>query len=110
MISVRFLRDRGHYYYFESRGHADYADKGEDIVCAAVSALAFTLVNGILECYPGEPIIDHSEEGVLSLELNREDSEWLDTEIQRVFKTINIGMQGIVETYGDFVELLNEEV
>ncbi len=110
MISVRFIKDQDHYYYFESKGHAEYAESGEDIVCAAVSALAYTLVNGILDIYPQEPEIVESEEGLLSLELSREDSHWRDKEIQRVFKTISIGMQGIVEIYGDFVELLDEEV
>ena len=28
----------------EVRGHAGYADKGEDIVCAAVSILAYTFI------------------------------------------------------------------
>ena len=28
------------------RGHAGYAPKGQDIVCAGVSALVYTLING----------------------------------------------------------------
>ena len=34
---------------FDIRGHADYAPHGEDIVCAAVSVLAITAVNSLLE-------------------------------------------------------------
>ena len=32
---------------FDSRGHTGYADAGEDIVCAAVSALTQATVNGL---------------------------------------------------------------
>ena len=31
------------------RGHADYAPRGEDIVCAAVSALVFALIGALEE-------------------------------------------------------------
>ena len=33
---------------FDCRGHADYAEAGEDIVCAAVSALTQGTLNGLL--------------------------------------------------------------
>ena len=49
MTSVRFCKSAdGTYVSFESTGHAGYADCGEDIVCAAVSA-ATELVIAILE-------------------------------------------------------------
>ena len=31
------------------KGHANYADYGKDIVCASVSSIVITTVNGILE-------------------------------------------------------------
>ena len=31
------------------RGHADYAPRGEDIVCAAASALVFALIGALEE-------------------------------------------------------------
>ena len=34
---------------FDLKGHADYAPEGKDIVCAAVSVLAITTVNSLLE-------------------------------------------------------------
>lgn len=39
MIEVQALKEKGHYKSFHIQGHAGYADAGEDIVCAAVSAL-----------------------------------------------------------------------
>lgn len=43
MIRVRFEKNR-----LTVRGHAGYAERGEDIVCAAVSALVYALI-GVLQ-------------------------------------------------------------
>ena len=42
MIVVKVTPD-----YISIQGHANYAESGKDIVCAAVSALTFTLINSI---------------------------------------------------------------
>ena len=34
---------------YEVSGHADYAEEGQDIVCAAVSALTLAAINGLEE-------------------------------------------------------------
>ena len=38
MTRLTFFKDNGRYLGFRCKGHAGYADVGEDIVCAAVSA------------------------------------------------------------------------
>lgn len=40
MVNIRYRRDIGKLWF---DGHAEYAERGEDIVCAAVSALYETL-------------------------------------------------------------------
>lgn len=40
MVHIRYCRDIGKLWF---EGHAEYAEKGNDIVCAAVSALYETL-------------------------------------------------------------------
>ena len=42
MIEVTVTAD-----YISVQGHADYAESGKDIVCAAVSTLTCTLINSI---------------------------------------------------------------
>lgn len=44
MIRAVFTRDR-----LTLQGHADYAPRGQDIVCAAVSALAYALIGALEE-------------------------------------------------------------
>ncbi len=47
MIQFRVWKSGHQYRGFESRGHAGYAQAGEDIICAAVSALTINAVNSI---------------------------------------------------------------
>ena len=36
MIQVQFKKEQGQYKSFQIEGHAEYAEEGEDIICAAV--------------------------------------------------------------------------
>lgn len=80
-------------------GHAAYAKRGEDIVCAAVSALTHTFVEGMetltsdgIECDDQTSMVrliykDLSPEGNLLLE------------------SFFIGLESIVEEYPDYLNL-----
>ena len=47
MITITVKKRNGNYLEFVSKGHAGYAEEGQDIVCAAVSALIITTVNSL---------------------------------------------------------------
>ena len=47
MITVTVSKKNSSYTEFVSRGHAGYAEEGQDIICAAVSALIITTVNSL---------------------------------------------------------------
>ena len=48
MIEVEILRNKsGRAVGIRSLGHADYADSGYDIICAAVSALELNFANSV---------------------------------------------------------------
>ena len=49
MIRVKFLVGNRQLAGFEIKGHADFADIGEDIVCASVSSAAFMAANTVTE-------------------------------------------------------------
>lgn len=49
MIRVRFDREQGALAGVSVTGHAGYADRGEDIVCAAVTSAVQLTANGITE-------------------------------------------------------------
>ncbi|MBE6788528.1 MAG: ribosomal-processing cysteine protease Prp [Ruminococcaceae bacterium] len=50
MIYAQFFKNDGFYTAFSIKGHAGYAECGEDIVCSAVTSAVMTSLNGITEC------------------------------------------------------------
>lgn len=67
MIKAAFLRDEsGSIASFNITGHADAGPYGSDIVCAAVSVLAISTINGIESLAGFEPtVISDDENGGL---------------------------------------------
>ena len=55
MTQITFYRTAAEYTGFTCSGHAQFADYGKDIVCAAISALVINTVNS-LEQIAGEKI------------------------------------------------------
>lgn len=52
-------------------GHADYADYGKDIVCASVSSICYTTINGILNI--DKNAIKYTDGKVLTIEILKND-------------------------------------
>ncbi len=71
MIRITIYQSAEHGYRgFLCKGHAGYADSGEDIVCAAVSVLVINTVNSI-ERFGGQPFTceTEQEDGVIDFRL-----------------------------------------
>lgn len=51
MTKITFYKRNGLYYGFKETGHAGFADAGEDIVCAALSAMTMLIVNTVEVSY-----------------------------------------------------------
>ena len=66
MINITVKKRNGSYLDFLSRGHAGYAEAGQDIVCAAVSALIVTTVNSLDE-FTEEEIEVREDDGYVSI-------------------------------------------
>ena len=86
---------------FRARGHSGYAAHGEDIVCAAISALTTVIVLGLEQRLGLEPsvVVDEAS-GFLSCEL---DLDALDDSIrvrsQDLLETLSLGLHEIEKEY-----------
>ncbi|MCR4616239.1 MAG: ribosomal-processing cysteine protease Prp [Clostridiales bacterium] len=80
MIKVRFYLSDGRYKGFEITGHSGSAEKGRDIVCAAVSSAAYMTANTVSEIYKAPAEIS-DDDGHMKL-LLQEDSD----ELQNLLK------------------------
>ena len=63
MITFTVWKSEHQYKGFESKGHADYAEDGDDILCAAVSALTINAVNSIEEFTEDAYQVEQAEDG-----------------------------------------------
>ena len=107
MISVRFSIDSdGLYRGFTVDGHAGYADAGEDILCAAVSALAQNTMNSI-EALTNDRFVCDVDDGYLSVRF----PEKLSDESKLLMNSLNLGLTNLIKAYGtEWLEIVTEEV
>ena len=74
MINITVKKRKGSYLDFLSKGHAGYAEEGQDIVCAAVSALIITTVNS-LEKFTDDKFDVQEKDGFVSIHFRNDLSE-----------------------------------
>ena len=66
MITITVKKRKDSYIEFRSSGHAGYAQSGQDVVCAAVSALIINTVNS-LETFTKEKFQAKDKDGYVSI-------------------------------------------
>ena len=102
MIKVDLLIKEGRTVGYEIRGHADFSERGTDIVCSAVTILAYTCVNTLDKFADEVKFIDDGD--ILHLETS--DSS---LEIDTVFTYFETGIQTLLGNYSDYVKLRYKE-
>ena len=58
MTKIVFYRSGGVFYGFEECGHSGYGEAGDDILCAALSAMTMLIINTVEVAYASD--IDYS--------------------------------------------------
>ncbi|MFG6382809.1 MAG: ribosomal-processing cysteine protease Prp [Lachnospiraceae bacterium] len=96
------------YIAFQCVGHAEYADAGEDIICAAVSALVINTINSIEHLVSDEfNIVTNQESGLIDFSLKEEYSK----DSLLLIRSLALGLQGIQNNYGsEYITLIFKEV
>ena len=104
-----FRRPDGSLSGFDCRGHAEYADAGEDIVCAAVSALTQGTFNGLLNVLkaPVDYRIDEKD-GILTASLG-DVPEGKRAGAQLLLETLASALQMIEADYARFIRVIFKE-
>ena len=109
MITVTVTRENGDPVGFTVKGHANMGEYGEDLVCAAVSAIVQTAILGITEvCHisAGVSIEEGETVCILSKDANAD-------AIQRagiVMNTMIAGLRSVQQSYPGTLKFRNKEV
>jgi len=102
VIRARFTVRDGEVVAFTLRGHAGRAPRGQDIVCAAVSALAQATVMGLEGVVGVAPEVEQSE-GWLSCRLPEGLPDPQRREVQVLLRTLLLALRSIEAGYRDAV-------
>ncbi|HNZ09422.1 MAG TPA: ribosomal-processing cysteine protease Prp [Bacillota bacterium] len=104
MIKVWVLKDHGRTVSYRVEGHAGWADFGDDIVCAAVSALVIGAENGLCEV-AGAVEKATSEDGFLEVELKRVLDERSSIQAEAIIGAMVVALRAIAEQYPDRINI-----
>lgn len=93
---------------FKIKGHAQYSEPGSDIVCSAVSAIAFTALGGMDELAGFQSF--KQKDGLITCFIpnNLTTEQFKVTEI--ILKTMDIGLRQIEADYSQYIRVRYEEV
>ena len=105
MTTITVFRNQNQEFLgFTCLGHAGYADEGEDIICAGISALVITTINS-LEAFTSDQFEADSDEESGEIELRFRKPAGHDADL--LMKSLILGLQEIQNTYGNEYLILN---
>lgn len=97
MTEVKILKKNDDIFKIDISGHAFYAEYGNDIVCAAISMISYTIANKLLFEQENNVIVNiDNKEGRFSIEVKE-----IDDLNKILLSTLKMGLQMIEEEYGD---------
>lgn len=108
MINVEVLKDKELIKTITVNGHADYAENGQDIVCAGVSAVVIGGINAIDEL-DEDVVFDVSMNEDITGHITYRSIESTKKE-QIILNTIIISLKTIESSYQKFVKIKTREV
>ena len=111
MTKIVFFRSGGSFYGFEEHGHSGYADAGEDVLCAAISAMTMLIINTVEVAYASD--VEYTiDEGATNIRVRSkaalpefEDDERKRYAISGLFLSYYYQLNELVEEYYDHLEV-----
>lgn len=105
-----FRRPDGALTGYRAEGHTGYAEAGSDIVCAAVSALTQTTLNGLKNVLKVPVMFEIDDEAaILEARLSPQASEEQVQAAQLLLQTLLEGLRAIERSYPRNVRIFFEE-
>lgn len=106
MIQATISRNtNGQVTAFKLTGHADSGAYGQDIVCAAVSVLAISTINGIEQVAHLQPAVqsDETNGGLLIADFAKLDLA--NQQLQTLLESFTLGLNDVAANYGDYIQV-----
>lgn len=106
MIGIKIYRsESGKIQSFEISGHALFADRGKDIVCAGVSAVSVGAINAVHELTGITPDLEHRADGFLRCVIPEDLPPGTHEKVQLLLEGMIVSLRSIEETYGEHIKI-----
>ncbi|MCE8158956.1 MAG: ribosomal-processing cysteine protease Prp [Candidatus Moeniiplasma glomeromycotorum] len=96
------LDQKNNFKYFNIQGHAGYAEKGQDIVCAAISAITNGTINFLHQYYSTDCQIVYLPTKI-SIQLLSDNSD-----CQLVLKLMLYQLKNVANSHSNYLEIKKE--
>lgn len=92
---------------FTLLGHADYAESGQDIVCAGVSAVAFGTVNAVHALLELElSCVTEDKDGLFKATVPKLTDSAAEERLQLLLESMVVMLESIEQSYGSYVTIV----
>lgn len=115
MTKFTFYKRDGVYFGFKEEGHAGFGESGDDIVCAAFSAMTMLIINAIEVAYASNVEYTIDEENA-TIELlaygalpEHEDDECKRFAVSGLIEAYFIQLNDMLEEYYDYMDVNETE-
>ena len=115
MTKLVFFRSDGIFYGFEEQGHTGYGQEGDDIICAALSAMTMLIINTVEVAYASH--IDYTiDETTTRITVKSksalpeyEEDDYKRYAVSGIMMGYYCQLSDMLEEYGDFLDVSVEE-
>lgn len=106
MIRITINRtESGIIHSFTMSGHANFADHGEDIVCAGASAVSFGTINAIEVLTGLVPEVELGKDGFLRCAIPDNVAEDVQEKVQLLLEAMVVSLETIERDYGKHLKI-----
>ena len=111
MIEIEILKVNNNLESVSINGHANSAEYGSDIICAAVSVLSQSIVNGMIKSLDGrEDFFSLSDDGRIKIDIPKDGNDIQKIKLQTLADVLEINFDDLSKTYNEYINLEVKEV
>ena len=111
MIKIEMVKVNNNLESVSINGHANSAEYGSDIVCAAVSVLSQSVVNGMIKSLDGrEDFFSLDDDGKIKINIPKDVDEIQKIKLQALADVLEINFDDLSKTYSKYIKLEVKEV
>lgn len=108
MIRVTVVRKNGNIIGYFAKGHAEYAELGSDIVCAAASTVMQNPLAGMQEVLHLSPQYGFDDDGYITVNLEGMDFQ-KEKEVSSLLETMVVMIRELERNYPKNIKLVEKE-